>query len=480
MDEVYGYFPPTANPPSKKPMLTLLKQARAFGLGCILATQNPVDLDYKGLSNAGTWFLGRLQTERDKMRVLEGLEGASNQAGTAFDRGKMERTLAGLGSRVFLMNNVHEDAPVVFETRWVMSYLRGPLTRNQLQELMKADPNYDAAAIAEAQTPRRPEQQPAESLETTVDPRQLIPPDVPQFFIEPKRRLAGGERLVYRPKLLGRGRLHFVKSTYGVDQWEDRIFVATVAGGELPNEVWETAQHWTERLVWEVDPRQGGEFAKVSDDLQRQQNYKIWAKELKGFLYREQKLAIWKCPELKKYSQAGESLGDFKVRLEQDVSEQRDRETEALRKKYGVRFSALRTKLRKAEDRVEREEGQYSQSWWKSFFSVGSIVAAVFGRKSITTTSTRRTESSFTQSSKEKSDVNRAQDNLDELQIQFEDLEHDFNDAIAQLGEKLSVDNFDYQDLEVTPRKSDISVEEMAVLWLPWKIDSNGIAETIY
>src|SRR5204863_5524640 len=102
--EVFGYFPPSANPPSKVPMLTLLKQARAFGVGVMLATQNPVDLDYKGLSNCGTWFLGRLQTERDKLRVLDGLEGASTQAGAKFDRGRMETILSGLGSRVFLLN----------------------------------------------------------------------------------------------------------------------------------------------------------------------------------------------------------------------------------------------------------------------------------------------------------------------------------------------------------------------------------------
>ena len=77
MDEVFGYMPPVAEPPSKRPMLTLLKQARAFGLGLVLATQNPVDLDYKGLSNVGTWFLGRLQTERDKQRLMDGLEGAA-------------------------------------------------------------------------------------------------------------------------------------------------------------------------------------------------------------------------------------------------------------------------------------------------------------------------------------------------------------------------------------------------------------------
>ncbi|HWP76930.1 MAG TPA: DUF87 domain-containing protein, partial [Methylomirabilota bacterium] len=129
MDEIFGFFPPVANPPSKTPLLTLLKQARAFGVGVVLATQNPVDLDYKGLSNTGTWLIGRLQTERDKARVLDGLEGAAGTAGQGFDRAGLERILSGLSTRVFLMNNVHEDHPVVFESRWVMSYLRGPLTR---------------------------------------------------------------------------------------------------------------------------------------------------------------------------------------------------------------------------------------------------------------------------------------------------------------------------------------------------------------
>jgi len=134
MDEIFGYFPPVKNPPSKAPLLTLLKQARAFGLGVLLSTQNPVDLDYKGLSNTGSWFIGRLQTGRDKERVLAGLEGAA--AGSGFDRSRMEEVLAGLGKRVFLLNNVHENAPVTFETRWALSYFRGPLTREQIKKLM--------------------------------------------------------------------------------------------------------------------------------------------------------------------------------------------------------------------------------------------------------------------------------------------------------------------------------------------------------
>ena len=136
MDEIFGYFPPVAAPPSKQPLLTLLKQARAFGLGVVLATQNPVDLDYKGLSNAGTWLLGRLQTERDKARVLEGLEGVAAAANVSFDKAAMGEMLAGLGSRLFLMNNVHEDAPRLLETRWAMSYLRGPMTREQIKKVM--------------------------------------------------------------------------------------------------------------------------------------------------------------------------------------------------------------------------------------------------------------------------------------------------------------------------------------------------------
>jgi hypothetical protein len=157
MDEIFGFFPPVATPPSKLPLLTLLKQARAFGLGVVLATQNPVDLDYKGLSNAGTWLLGRLQTERDKARVLDGLEGVAAAANTSFDKAAMNEMLAGLGNRIFLMNNVHEDAPRVFETRWAMSYLRGPLTRDQIKTLMdgKRPPIQSGAAATAARATER-------------------------------------------------------------------------------------------------------------------------------------------------------------------------------------------------------------------------------------------------------------------------------------------------------------------------------------
>ena len=480
MDEVFGYFPPTKNPPSKQPMLTLLKQARAFGLGCVLATQNPVDLDYKGLSNAGTWFLGRLQTERDKARVLEGLEGASAQAGATFDRGAMERTLAGLGSRVFLMNNVHDDQPVVFETRWAMSYLRGPLTRNQIQELVQSDPNYNAKEIAEATSkPARPVSEPAKKLEPSIDQRQLIPDSVEQFFVEPDERVTGEDRLVYRPALISRGRLHFVRVSYRVDQWLEKSFLATISGGEMPNEIWDEAELLEEKLDMHSEAPDGCEFAKLPSDLQKSKNYTTWKKELKQFLYRDQEMTIWKCDDLKKYSNPDETLGDFKVRLEQLASEKRDDAVEKLRKRYGKKFSTLRSRIRRAEDKVEVEKEQYQQSRMSSYLSIGqTLIGAILGRRS--TRSAATSVRGWGRSGKEKSDIERAEDNVKELLVKFEDLEREFNDEVEELEDKLSVDNLEYSELKLRPRKSDISVEQFGICWLPWRVDSSGIAEPIY
>ena len=481
MDEVFGYFPPTKNPPSKQPMLTLMKQARAFGLGCVLATQNPVDLDYKGLSNAGTWFLGRLQTERDKARVLEGLEGASSQVGQSFDKSEMEETLARLGSRKFLMNNVHEDSPVVFETRWAMSYLRGPLTRNQIQDLVQSDENYDAEAIAAANTPSRAaaraEQKP--EPEPSIDPRQLIPDSVPQYFAEPNEYISGDSRLVYRAALLATGRLHFVRASYKVDEWKDVTCLASISGGEMPNEIWENAEQINERLSLDSEPVDSAEFDLLPEDLQTSKNYKTWKKGFLDFLYREKAASIWKCAKLKKYSEPNETLGDFKVRLEQLVSELRDEAVEKLRKKYGKKFDTLRSQIRRAEDRVDVEKDQYQQQKMASRISIGTtIMGALFGRRSTRNATT--TMRSFSRSSKEKNDIERAEGNLEELQYKYEDLEKELNDEVAELEEKLSVDELEYEEMTLPPRKSDLSVQEFGVVWLPLKVSSNGIAEAAY
>ena len=208
MDEIFGYMPPVANPPSKRLFLTLLKQARAYGLGLVLATQNPVDLDYKGLSNTGTWFIGRLQTERDKARVMEGLEGASDGN---FDKQKMERTLAGLGKRRFLLHNVHEDEAVVFNTRWVLSYLAGPLTRDSIKALMSKVKAKGAAAVRKVSKPKRR----SESIAPT------LPPSVEQYFVP-----GTGEGVVYHPRLIAAAEIAYNSVRNNIE--DERACVYTV------------------------------------------------------------------------------------------------------------------------------------------------------------------------------------------------------------------------------------------------------------
>ena len=196
MDEIAGYLPPVANPASKAPMLTLLKQARAFGVGMVLATQNPVDLDYKALSNAGTWFIGRLQTERDQARVLDGLEGAMSTAGGAFDRNAIGKIIGGVGKRQFLLHNVHEDHPEVFESRWAMSYLRGPLTRAQIKILMDGRrpaagatgaTGASGATGATRRAPAAPETSAPVAPAAPVAPvAPVLPPGISQYFAPAK------------------------------------------------------------------------------------------------------------------------------------------------------------------------------------------------------------------------------------------------------------------------------------------------------
>ncbi|MFY9552899.1 MAG: ATP-binding protein, partial [Thermoanaerobaculia bacterium] len=336
MDEIAGYFPPVAVPPAKAPLLTLLKQGRAFGLGVVLATQNPVDLDYKGLSNAGTWLLGRLQTERDKARVLEGLEGAAAGAVRKFDRGRMEQTLAGLGNRVFLLNNVHEDEPVVFETRWALSYLRGPLTRAQIKTLMDPRRGKSEPAAAPART--------AASTSGSVaagGPRPVLPPGLTQLFV-PVRGPAG--RIVYRPAVLGVAEVHFADAKSGVASTEKVARVAAVADSVD----WASASDPEFALEdLENDPENGARFNDLGPAASQPKNAEAWGKDLATWIYREKTLDLLRSPSSEKLSRPGESEADFRGRLQQGAREARDAAADKLRQRYAPRLAALRERLRR-------------------------------------------------------------------------------------------------------------------------------------
>ena len=365
MDEIAGYFPPVANPPSKPPLLTLLKQGRAFGLGVVLATQNPVDLDYKGLANTGTWFLGRLQTERDKARVLEGLEGAAS--GT-LDRAEADRILSALGKRVFLLHNVHEKAPVVFQTRWTLSYLRGPLSRDQIRALTAgrgatASPPAQPAAPGPGRPAARAAVAPA-----AADRAPVVPPGIQQVFVPD----TSNEPPVYTPVVVGAARVSFADAKLGIDASRDVAYAAPIGEGAV-------AVDWARSSSLDVpadalqrEPRPGASFLPAPAPALAVKNYPLWQKAFAQYVSQAEKIELFRHAPSKLASSAGESERDFRIRLKDALRAERDEAVEAVRQKYAPRQAALAEKLRKAQAAVEREQEQASQQKLQTAVSVGA------------------------------------------------------------------------------------------------------------
>jgi hypothetical protein len=468
MDEVFGFFPPTANPPCKTPMLTLLKQARAFGVGIVLATQNPVDLDYKGLSNCGTWFLGRLQTERDKARVLDGLEGATASAGSQFHRAETDRILSGLGNRVFLMNNVHDDAPVVLQSRWALSYLRGPMTRDQIQSLMvdkksqAAAPSASASAVAAAD-------------ESSSHP--VLPPDVKQLFLPRRAALLGNDHLQYRAGLYGSARVHFENKTAGVDESRDVWFVIP-AVDSVSATMWDQAADLDEAPESQPQPDDGAKFAPLPTALAKPKTYSELSTALKEHLYRTQRLALYKCKALKESSHSGESEADFRVRITQHMKEQRDLLVEKLRAKYAPKLASLHEQIRKAEQRLDKEKQQASTQTMNTMMQVGtSILSAMFGRKLASATNLGKAATSVRSAGRaaaERQDVGRAEENIESLQQRLKDLNAEFEAEAAKIQSGSAADADLFEEVQVRPKKADISVTLVALAWTPWIVSPQG------
>ena len=477
MDEIFGYFPPVANPPCKLPLMTLLKQARAFGLGVVLATQNPVDLDYKGLANTGTWFIGRLQTERDKARVLEGLEGASASAGKKFDKRRMEQTLAGLGSRIFLMHNVHEDEPVVLETRWSLSYLRGPLTRAQIKMLMDPrrreesgvrDEGKDGSLVA-----------PHASRLTPHASRPLLPPDVSQYFLPLRGSKPDDSELVYVPMLLGASQIRFTDSKSGIDTTKEVAVLASIVDGAMAVD-WDHAAtvNLTARDL-ERTPATGAQFLPPAASAGKAKNYTDWSKDFGGWLFRTQKVELFTSPSTKEVSQPNESERDFRVRLQQSGRERRDKAAEALRQKYAPKIAALRDRVRRAEQMKERQQAESHSSQMQAAISVGaSILGAFLGRKTISATNIGRATTAIRGAGrviKESRDVSLAEENVAALQEQLADLEARFRSDSETFLSATDPFNEKLDTISLKPTKSNISVKLIALGWVPHWQSSNGV-----
>ncbi|MFN7946556.1 MAG: ATP-binding protein [Blastocatellia bacterium] len=477
MDEIFGYFPPVANPPSKQPLLTLLKQARAFGLGIVLATQNPVDLDYKGLANTGTWFIGRLQTERDKARVLEGLEGAAATQGAQFNRQAMEETLAGLGSRIFLMNNVHEDQPVVFETRWAMSYLRGPLTRNQIKQLMdpmKSGANAATTNTATAAAPR-PAAPSVSSAAAPAGSRPLLPPEITQYFVPVRSSQPAGHSLVYYPTVLGATEIHFADSRTGVDTVQSAVFVAPITNDPIPVNWEDAAESDLDPNELEKSPDEAAGFAELPGMAGKAKSYDGWGKDLVNFIYRNRTLDLLKSNYYDRFSNHDESERDFRIRLQQLVREQRDGELEKLRQKYAPKMAVLEEKIRRAEQTVERETEQAQSAKMDTLLSVGSAIAqfgmsALFGRKMTSVANVSKATSAARKYSRQRgqsSDIDRAAENVEVCTQQLQELEAELQAETEALKSRNDPATEVFDRVQIKPKKKDITVRLVALAWTP-------------
>ncbi len=461
MDELFGFMPPVENPPSKKLFLTLLKQARAYGLGLVLSTQNPVDLDYRGLSNTGTWMIGRLQTKRDKARVMEGLEGAA--LGEAFDKQAMEQTLAGLGKRRFLLHNVHEDKPVIFNTRWVMSYLAGPLTRDQIRKL--SEPTRRGGTQPDPAVREIPAKPSVES--------PLLPPSIQQFYFP-----TDIEAPVYVPHLIAATDVTFSNRRYKIDEKREAVYLIEVAD-ETVVVNWDNA----ETITFDIEsldssPVPGATFADYPGAVAQPKNYALWSKELKRWIRQNETVSMYKSPRFRVTSKPGEGEGEFRVRLQQVASEKRDLEVGKLRKRYASKVRTLENRLLRAQQTIEREQQQASQKKFDSALSFGTaILGVVLGRKRLSKTNATSVGSAIRKAGsarKEAGDVARAKEVAEKVQQDLVELDVAMNAEVEALNTQFDAQLEDLDEIPVRPKTTDIHVGVVGLAWVPYADAGRG------
>jgi len=469
MDEVFGYVPPTAEPPSKKPILTVLKQGRAFGLGMVLSTQNPVDLDYKAMSNAGTWMIGRLSTERDKARIIEGLRSASG----GVDVKALDTAIGGLNKRQFVMHDNKEDGPVLFTTRWAQSYLCGPLTRDQITTLIArpaATPAEPREAAPQAATVPPP---PAAPVPIPSD-ESPVPPATPEAvtvrYLHPAAAWAAtvgatpeGTRL--EAALVARVSLLFDEKKADVDHREEWEAVLH----PLPADIDVTEAHHVDvddRDFTHVCPP-GARYVLPELEIGKAATFKRVAKQLKEHLYRSRQVEIFRNASLKLYARVGETQADFAARCDAVAEDGADAAVAKLRGKYAKKIDRVLDQISKAEARVRELEvaaATREQSEWVS--GAGAVLSMFLGGKV-------RTRGLSSMASRHGTTV-RARQRLATAQGKAASKSADLDDLEAALIEDVQAIRATWDEraaeitsLEIGLEKSDITVDELSLVWVP-------------
>lgn len=430
MDEIFGFLPPVAEPPSKKPFLTLFKQARAYGLGVVLTTQNPVDLDYKALTNAGTWFIGRLQTERDKARLLDGLEVAA--AGQGATRAELGSRISGLEKREFLLHNVHDGAPLTFRTRWAMSYLRGPLTRDQVSDLM-AD--------------REPDEPAALRVEREAGATAGIL----------------SQTLVYRPAVVASGSVTFFhRRSDGRDREEFALAAIPGAAGAI---------RWDEAVALagppsDDSPEDGAIFEPLPESMNQARELSSARSDLEDHLYRTRRITLYHATALDSYSHPGESAADFRLRLATEAREHRDAEIDRVEERYETKLDRLDERIRRARAQVGRHEADAAARKRETIVAIGeSVLGALLGKRSSRSASSGLRRIRMSSAANRRAD--EAEENLETLMADVKELEAELSEEIAAITGRWEGSALELEEVAVTPRRADVEVSRTAIGWLP-------------
>ena len=452
MDEIFGFFPPTSNPPSKQPMLLLLKQARAYGIGVVLSTQNPVDLDYKGLSNIGTWFIGRLQTSQDIARVIDGLGG---KVGASYDKSEIKTLLANLKKRTFFLKSAHLDDIRLFGTRWVMSYLKGPLKRDEISALM-ADQKARLESHNETNNKQTLlSQEPAK--EDGFNNYSTLDNSIPQHFMVPLT-----ENPQYMPSVMADCTINFFNQSRGIDIEESHCLDLDVIENDRTLD-WDNAEDLNEQDEFNncfsslpTQAPSSAQFAPVPDFLSNDKKLRKTRSSLKDWLYHEHKLELYRSKSPKLESEPYESLSDFKVRLNDLLNDKKEQAIETLKERYSKKEKVLLDRLYRAMERLDKEQADTNNS----FINVGiTVLGALFGksRASIGRAGSRVL--------KERGDVSRAQERVDKIKEDLQALEEELEDKVDELSDQYDIDNVEIEEFAIRPRKTDVQVNDIAVVW---------------
>lgn len=487
IDELFGFLPPVSEPPTKKPLLTLLKQARAFGVGLVLATQNPIDIDYKALSNAGSWLVGRLQTERDKSRLIDGLSAAAPGAVPAAE---LSDHIGRLGKRMFLLHNVHDTRPVLFQTRWAMSYLAGPLTRDQIRQLSaRPDATADASAAppsAASATHPSPTHDNAgtaqvpgagatatQALPATTTERPFLPPGVPQLFFPLKASASG---VSYFPRLFGCADVHFSSKTHTVELSKRFLRLTDLHEGVVPFDWGESEASAVPLESTTSEPQAGVGYQPLPDVPLDAAAVKDWTNQFQRWLRNDGALTLLRFAPLKLVAEPHEDEEQFRLRCAQLLREERDAAKAKLRKRYDSRFSVLERRRLNQAQRVEKQTQQVQQRTLDAAVSLGgTILGAFLGRKAPTTSKISTAVSRAGRVGTGRGDIDRAQEALAQTEAEIANLQGELERELNELAsEPVRGEELEFETVTIRAATRDMTMRFVGVAWVPYVRRADG------